>query len=375
MNVGGIQKSLLELLKALSKEGRYDVSLFLCHKAGDYLEQIPEEIHILQENPYAKITEIPLSQCKQMGMRFYCRRLMCSIWSKCFGKAIPAKLLCKRIGKIEGIYDVAISFVQPIEDKAFCALTNEIVLDCAIAKKKATFIHCDFGAYGGNTKRNRNLYRRFHAIATVSDSVGHRFMQIVPDQASKVQTVYNFCDSKQIYELAQKEPVEYERPCIITVARLSEEKGLLRCVPLFARLRDQGISFEWHIVGGGNLLKPLQDAIQTHGLEKMIILEGQQINPYRYIRNADYFLLPSYHEAAPMVYDEAMVLQVPFLTTRTLSAKELVEDRGIGIVCDNTDTAIEDMLRRALKSVYRSNRKWIVDGNIPMKQFDELCKI
>lgn len=374
MQVGGIQKSLLELLKALSACTEYDVSLFCCKGTGAFLERVPKQIKILSENKYAVATEQPLSECKKLGKRYYLFRMVASLWSKYFTKALPAAVLCKLIGRIGDKYDVVISYAQPIEDHAFCGFTNEIALRCVKADLKITFVHCDFGAYGGNTKRNRKLYTKFDRIAAVSESVGKRFAEIMPEVSGKIQTVYNFCDCDEIVRMAEEQTITYTKKAFVTVARLSEEKGLVRCIPAFAMLKKNGLDFEWHIIGDGVMKQHLEREIEKHSLCENIILEGQQTNPYPYIKNADWFLLPSFHEAAPMVFDEAFALAVPVLTTRTLSAVEMIEKRGIGIVCENNEDAIYDMLCR----VSSSDEKIIItdkpNNDVCMKQFNRLCK-
>ena len=373
MRVGGIQKSLLELLKALSKNREYEVSLFCCKKEGSFLERIPSNIKILSENIYAVSTEQPLSECRKIGKRCYVFRMIMSFWSRHFTKALPAFFLCKLMGKFKGKYDVAISYSQPIDDYAFCNLTNEIVLNCVRADQKLTFVHCDFGSYGGNTRRNRKLYKKFDRIAVVSESVGKRFAEIVPDVSEKIRTVYNFCDCNEIEQLAAQDTVVYDKKTIVTVARLSEEKGLLRCIPIFDKLKKDGYDFEWHIVGGGPLRKAIEEEIHRYSLEQTIILEGEQVNPYRYIKNADYFLLPSFHEAAPIVFDEAAILGVPVLTTKTLSALEMVSDRGAGIVCGNSQDEIYGMLRIALMNSQINQIETTLDMSVNMLQFDAIC--
>ena len=374
MCVGGIQKSLLELLKALSVCPEYEVSLFCCKKSGAFLERIPKEIQILPENPYALTTELPLYECKKQGFKYYCFRLLSSVWSKFFTKSVPAAILCKPIGRIEGEYDVAISYSQPLGDKDFCNLTNEIVLNCTNAQRKITFVHCDFGSYGGNTKRNRHLYQKFDGIAAVSDSVGRRFAKIVPEALQNLYTVYNFCDSYEIQQMAMQNPVTYQSKTFVTVARLSEEKGILRCIPIFEQLKKIGFDFEWHIVGGGPLKERILSEISRCSLEENIILEGEQVNPYRFMKNADYFLLPSFHEAAPMVFDEALALNIPVLTTNTLSAMELVGKRGSGLVCENTDQSIYDMLYRVMSNDINVDIAMKPNNKVCMEQFNHLCK-
>ena len=373
MKVGGIQKSLLELLKVLSNCSEYDVSLFCCKATGAFLNQVPKQIKVLPENDYAVVTETALSECRNIGKRYYIFRMLSAFWSKYLTKALPTAVLCKFIGKIGEEYDIAISYSQPIEDHAFCNLTNEIVLNCTQADYKITFVHCDFGSYGGNTKRNRKIYRRFDRIAAVSESVGNRFAEIMPECFEKIQTVYNFCDYNEIEQLAAQNPLVYTKKTFVTVARLSEEKGILRCIPIFARLKKDGYDFEWHIVGGGSLKRAVEEKIACYSLKQNIILEGEQLNPYRYIKNADYFLLPSFHEAAPMVFDEAFMLGVPVLTTRTLSAVEKVGKCRHGLVCENNEEAIYDMLYRVISS----NENFIItdkpNNEVCMEQFKHLC--
>ena len=57
-------------------------------------------------------------------------------------------------------------------------------------------------------------------------------------------------------------------------------------------------------------------------------------------------MLPSHHEAAPMVYAEAMLLGVPVLTTDTCSAEELVSEQGF--VCGQSQQEIYDAIKTLL---------------------------
>lgn len=373
MNIGGIQKSLLELLKALSKRKDVSVSLFCCNQCGDFLPLVPKEIKILPSNKWAELSELSSDKCKKLGAKYYIFRVVSSLWTRLFNKKFPAALLCRKIKSI-GNYDVAISYSQPISDKAFCTLTNEIVLNCTKANRKITFVHCDFENYGGNTKVNRELYRKFDTVAAVSNSVGMNLAKCIPEIRNKIKTVYNFCDADEINILSKEEPIKYSTKTIVTVARLSEEKGIIRCIPIMAKLKEQNIDFEWHIVGGGGLENVIRNTIADYGMGNTVFLEGQQTNPYRYMKKADYLFLPSFHEAAPMVFDEAIVLKLPILTTNTLSAKELVSDRNAGVVCDNSDDGIYNMLHSVLTAKENCFENVNLDMELNMAQFDALYK-
>ncbi len=87
-----------------------------------------------------------------------------------------------------------------------------------------------------------------------------------------------------------------------------------------------------------------------NNLSDKISLVGRKDNPYPYVKNADFFLLPSFHEAAPMVFGECQALGVTILSTQTCSANELVKDRQLGHVCENSEDGIYGLLKDILQS-------------------------
>ncbi len=343
MNMGGIQKALTALLS--SAENLYDITLLPILDGGVCLKNVPDTVKVLSASPALKVSELSLTKAKEMGFKWGALRTFCSAVTRLGGKKFASYIALKSMGRLEDEYDMAISFCQPLHSKLFCNLANEVVLNCVNAKKKVTFIHCDFARYGGNCKYNRNLLQKFDAIAAVSDSVGKIIKALVPNVYDRVITVENCHDFDEILKQAEESPVEYHhRLNIVSVGRLSAEKGFLRVIPMIKRLVDSGKDVGLNIVGGGPDYDQLKNAICENKVEDYITLWGEQENPYRFLKNADLFFMPSYHEAAPMVFGEAASLGVPILTTDTLSARELVENRGLGIVCDNTDEAIYEAL-------------------------------
>ena len=80
----------------------------------------------------------------------------------------------------------------------------------------------------------------------------------------------------------------------------------------------------------------------------MITFYGNQANPYPYIKQADLLLIPSLHEAAPVVIDEAICLGWPIFSTETISAKEMILDRKVGFVCKNDQESLTESLQKVL---------------------------
>ena len=365
---GGIQRSLVELLSQISYD--YDITLYATDFKGPFVDQIPNVVKVVESSRFAKMLEYSRWEYRIVGgIINYLVKLLFGWATSKFGKKWPARLYCFILGKIPGEYDWAISYSQPIGDNSFHNLENEIVLYCTKAKKRATFVHCDYEEYGGNTPYNHSLYKQFDSIAAVSNSVAKKFVKVLPDLKSKVEVVYNACNYSYIKQQSLKAPVVYKKTCIVSVCRLSPVKGLLRCVPIFKQLKDEQNEFEWHIVGGGDekYQREMTLSIIENGMEDTIFLEGEQTN-------ADFLFLPSYHEAAPMVYNEACCLGLRVLTTNTLSAKEMVEDRSVGAVCENEENSIYTLLKRALKKevpIYQAD-SMVWWNNEVKRQFNSL---
>ncbi len=373
LRVGGVSKALIELLKNISN--KYKVTLLCFDHVGAFFGDIPENVTVISDNPYLVLTERSAGGVSNYGKKYKVLRQIGSGWTKCFGKEIPAKYICHKVGYIEGQYDVAIAFGHPQKENLFCNLVGEVVLNCVHSKKKVIVIHCDYESYGGHCRCNDKLLLQFDRIAAVSRSVGKAIERCIPEAASKICTLRNFHDFDLMRREADEDPIKYtHKHTLVTVARLSEEKGLLQGIDIVDKIRKDGYDIGWHIVGDGYLKNQLKQHISDYGLEGCVVLEGEQINPYRYLKNADYLFVPSFHEAAPMVFDEAACLNIPIISTDTLSAKELITERNIGYVGKLNQMA--EIIKEALanKEEFRVRMKLhISDNSGAMMDFETLC--
>ena len=105
---------------------------------------------------------------------------------------------------------MAISYTQPIGCKKLFNLSNEVVLNSCRAQKKISFIHCDYANDGGNDAVNREIYRKMDVIAAVSESVGKRLIEKIPEVACKVITVRNCFNREHIISLSNEGTVFYK---------------------------------------------------------------------------------------------------------------------------------------------------------------------
>ena len=127
--------------------------------------------------------------------------------------------------------------------------------------------------------------------------------------------------------------------------------------------------------------RELTDLARIMGISDSVFFYGEQSNPYRYMKNADLLLISSYHEAAPMVIDEARSLGVPILTTETTSSRDMVSDMGCGFVCENSTSALCEKLyevasdRDGLASLKTKLKDIGADNADALRQFDEILHI
>ena len=347
LEIGGVQTSLLNLLKEIQDD--YDVTLLLFNLKKEYLSKIPAKVKVIETKSAFK--QFGLSKKDVKGNAFaYMSRVFWFILTNIFGRYSVTKLMGCTQRKLKG-YDYAISFLHEMPQKSLYGGCNEFVLNKVEANQKIAWIHCDFEQSGANNKQSRKIYEKFDKILACSDGVREKFIKCMPKQANKCYTVKNCNDYERIRSLSQ-ESVSYEGESLnlVTVARLSSEKGIDRAIQAVKTCLDNGINVRYHIVGDGREESRLKGLVQELGLQEKVVLYGAQDNPYKFIKNADLLVLTSRHEAAPMVFDEAISLGVPVFATKTTSTREMILDRDAGFVCENTQEGITKGLLACLQN-------------------------
>jgi S1-C subfamily serine protease len=192
---------------------------------------------------------------------------------------------------------------------------------------KVTWIHNDPILANFDHDYCQKLYLPFDKIICVSDAVREKFNQFLPEYQDKTMTFHNVFDEEKINALA-KDYIPFEKSTfdIVTVAREdNNQKRIDGIIHICKRLKEEGISgFKWRVVGDGPSLESNKVLAETLGVDDIISLEGEKINPYPYIYKSDLFALYSAYEGFPMVVGEAQALGTYILTTNYAAAKEQI---------------------------------------------------
>ncbi len=378
MHIGGVQKSLLNLLKNISD--KYDVTLLLFYKGGALLEDIPENVHIIEASSpfrYLGMTKNDVGP----GFLNKAMRAFFAGLTRLFSIGVSTRVMSLFQRKLSG-YDAAISFYHSGAKKAFNGGCNEFVIRHIDAKRKITFLHCDYLKINADIKANHSIYSQFDKIAACSDGCRRSFLSAEPEFENKTTVVYNCCDFDDVIDKSaqSKNLTQSNKINFVTVARLGREKSVSRAVQAFAQLADYKDKVHYYIIGSGIEGNLIKNMIADYGLENQITMCGEKKNPYPFIKSADCLLIPSISEAAPMVIAEAACLGVPVLTTKTSSAEEMVEHTGYGWVCDNDVDSIRNAVMhlihnpKLIEECSKFLKEQSFNNDLALAQFEKLLK-
>lgn len=350
MDVGGIQTSLVNLLKVVEKQysDELEITLFSFGK-GALLNKIPESVSIITGTRLLQLSAEPFfSVLKRKHPGDILLRILLMFYVRLWGsERFYRKQFQKHIPS--HAYDIAISYFNDAPHNYFNQGTNLFVSEFVQAGKKIAWIHNDPIDGKFDPDHCEKIYRRFDRLVCVSQAVKDRFSVFLPQYTDRLAVYHNRFPVEEIQQMAaEASPYPAGRFHIVTAARIDNlQKRIDGIIKLCARLRDDGVvNFTWHIVGNGPDLPGNQQLANELGLTELVRFEGEQINPFPYIKYADLFALYSAYEGFPMVIGEAQALDTYILTTNYAAAKEqILPEQGI---IANDDEAFYQELKRLI---------------------------
>ncbi|MGN0841517.1 MAG: glycosyltransferase [Candidatus Ornithospirochaeta sp.] len=357
MHIGGVQKSLVNLLNEVHMD--YDITLFLFDKSGEYLSEIPKGVNVIACTSAYRYFGISQSEAKQRSTWSFFARGFLAFITKLLGRSAVVRLIDLTQRRLVNHYDVAISFLHSGNPNSFYGGCNEFVLNKVNADKKITVLHGDYTMCGANSPQNNKLYHKFDLVAACSEGCKNTLIKAMPDMSKRCVTLPNCHNFDKMRADSIVDRMEYpkDRINVLSIGRLGPEKGGERALKAVAKAKGMGIPIKYHIVGDGIKRDELKVTSDSLGISDDVVFYGNQSNPYRFLPNADLLLISSYHEAAPMVIDEAMCFGVPVLSTNTVSAVDMIVNRGIGWICENSQDGIDNGLCTALEDVISLREK------------------
>ena len=326
MALGGTEKSLLNLLDTMDPD-EHDVTLLLCRKEGALLGQVPQWVKVTEVPDYDSISFdlsvspfiLTVRYAKRVRLINACNLFFRHLWFRLTKDRTPFYRYVLRKHHFEGQYDTAIAYLGPDDS------LSAYVLNCISSSEKIQWIHFDVSKYLFHKESCKKLYREFDRINVVSEGAKDALLGILPELSSKTFVVHNVVSEKKCLELAnsgQGFDDDYHGMRIITVGRLSEEKGQDIIPEIAHLLKEQGVDFRWYIIGEGFLEERIREESKKHSVEDCVILTGSKTNPYPYYKEADIYAQTSKHEGFGLTLAEAKVFHLGIVTTPCTGAAE-----------------------------------------------------
>lgn len=366
MNIGGTEKALLNMLSEIDTE-KYDVTVLMLEKSGGFFKDIPKWVNIQYLDYYNDIKDIlnkplhitALQQLKLGKVTNFVKYLYLYFLSKISKERTSLfKYILKNYPNIELEYDLAVAYAGPME------FISYFVANKINAKKKIQWIHFDITKIGFNCNFAIKLYNKFDKIFVVSNEAKDKLVKLIPSLNDKINVFYNIISSDMIQQMANKGESFYDNfngIRILTVGRLSKEKGQDITIPVLSKLRKEGYNVRWYCIGEGNLRNECEKLIKKYNLENNYILLGSSSNPYAYMKDCDIYVQPSRYEGYCVTTVEAKCLNKLSIVTNVNGMGEQFKHMHNGLIAESSI----DSLYESIKKILDNNKlKEIIEYNL-----------
>lgn len=192
------------------------------------------------------------------------------------------------------------------------------------------------------------------------------------------------------FEYVQRQRVPGESIKVLTIARLTEKKGVAYAIEAVTRLLSRGEKIQYMVVGDGVLRDNLQQLIEGMGIERQVKLLGWKTHEeIKMLLDESHVLMaPSLtaesgdQEGIPNAIKEAMASGLPVISTLHSGIPELVTDGVSGLLVPERDAAsLADALAHLIshpeicKEMGQAGRRQVeqkFDTNSLTKKLEEL---
>ncbi|NIF05503.1 glycosyltransferase [Chryseobacterium sp. Tr-659] len=348
MEMGGVEKVILSMLNNLNPD-KFDLTVCLNINQGELRDEFPGHVKkVFIAEGKESFSQNPVLHKIQLIRR----RLKLS-------RALKDHTISDHIlGNTKFDIEIAPTY------SAFSSVINSSNKN----SKKIGWFHSEINIPGMQPLVPDILknFPRFDHMIYCSQKIKDLMHQHYPDlMYPEESVVINAISIDEIKEKAEAKIEDLPKgPVFVSVGRLHRRKGYHKLIDAHKKLIDEGFLHRIVIVGNGEEMKNLTEQIQANNVQDTFILAGNRMNPYPYIKNADYFILSSESEAWPLVIAEALILQKPIIATDTGDVGVMIKDRKTGYLISYdtqemyeamkiflTDTELINTIRKNLESI------------------------
>lgn len=309
---GGIEKVLLELLRALPRH-KYDVRLLVTYEFGAaevLRHEVPLDVPVIYLLPISPLTRTHIKKKTAKVTSF--EKLLAEIFIVPFRKNRLRQRLEAEIADV----DILVDF----------DMTLAPMFSSFSGKRSIAYCHFSLSHYfEGNGRKLAKLAKRlnhYNQVVMLCDEMKEEAAKRYPFLSEKLVRIYNAIDFEKITLLAS-EPLPdaaisfQKNGYIVSVGRLQEtQKDFTTLIKAFAYcVAHYRISESLVIVGHGGSQQQLENLASELGIGERVFFAGFQQNPYPWLAASKLFVFSSKYEGLPTVLIEALALQKPIVAT------------------------------------------------------------
>lgn len=318
---GGAEKVLSVLLKHIDKT-KFNITLCTIVDTGIYAAEVKK---------YVNYTSV-LGNPQKKGVL---GKILYKILYLLIYRILPTQLIY--ILFIPKKNDIEIAFVEGFCTKILSHSTNK-------KAKKIAWVHTDLinnhwiTSVYKNKQEEKKSYQRYDKIIGVSNTATNAINQLY--NVNNAITLYNPIENNNIIKKANVSvtlPSKTHSIRMVTVGRFVPQKAYDRLLRIVNRIYENGYSIELWILGDGEQRPMLEEYIHTHSLNEIVTLWGFQKNPYPYLKHSDIFVCSSVSEGYSTAVTEALILELPVITTACSGMDELLLNGKCGLITNNTE--------------------------------------
>lgn len=371
----GGEKSLLNLLSAIDYD-RFNVDLQLFSYGKPWDKLVDPHVRILPPLPYTLFLELSLPRAIAYALRHRKLHWLRSRLAYTFALRIKKNLgnVKKSIlywrtqsecfDPITNNYDYVIGYAQGIP--------TFYVSDKAEGYKRLAWINATYLPPMPEKRYIEEKYQKIDIINSVTEELGRLECNHWPLISNKSVTFRDIINPQIIYKMAEDNiniKKDSNKLTIVTLGRLTLQKGYDMCLEAARILKENKIDYCWYILGEGPYREDMERFIQMYGLSDFVILLGVKANPYPYLKLGDIYVQASRREGFGLAIAEARLLNIPVVTTRFNTVFMQMIDGKNGLVTDMSGEAVAEAIMRLHndKELYNSIRTFLekeAKGNV-----------
>ena len=134
----------------------------------------------------------------------------------------------------------------------------------------------------------------------------------------------------------------FKQKYLISIGRLTKQKNFELLINFFFKLSDKYSKFELVIIGEGEDELKLKNLSKKLNIEKKVHFIGYQKNVFKYLKNAECFILTSLWEDPGFVIVEAALSNIPIISSNCPNGpREIIEKNGYLFQNNNLESLLK----------------------------------